>query len=361
MNIEEIHEIQSDNSYPCVSILLETHRTFPDNKTDSIRLKNLVKDAKERLKNEFQESEVAEIINGLDEIVSGVDYNYLLDGMAILVSKNTRKRIDLPFKVDDRVVINKTFATKDLVYTYNRSPRYIVLLLSEQPTRLFKGYRDSLVEVENSGFPKIYEGPGVTEELPDGKGIDKSAYRDDMMRAFFREVDKSLTDVLKSEKLPVALLGVDRNISYFKHVSENFDKVIAVKHGSYDKHTAHEISKLIWPEVRNSFAESRKDLLSKLENSKKENKFAAGLDELWKLGLEGRIQTIYVDKEYDPAAVLDDNGLKVLENGERDIPGVIDDVVDELVETVINKSGDVVFFEKDELKDYDRLAAILRF
>ena len=361
MNIEEIHEIQSDNSYPCVSILLETHRTFPDNKTDSIRLKNLVNDAKERLKNEFRESEVSGIIDGIDEIVSDIDYNYLLNGMAIFVSKNTRKRIDLPFKVDDRVVINKTFATKDLVYIYNRSPRYIALLLSEQPTRLFKGYRDSLVEVENSRFPKTYEGPGVTEELPDGKGINKSGYLDDMMRSFFRQVDKSLTDVLKAEKLTIALLGVERNVSYFKHVSENFDKVIAVKHGSYDKLSAHEISKLIWPEVERSLAVKRRDLLAMLENSKKDNKFAAGLNELWKLGLEGRIQTIFVDKDYDPAAVLDDNGLKVLDNGEKDVPGVMDDVVDELVETVINKSGDVVFFEKDDLSKYDRVAAILRF
>jgi hypothetical protein len=58
------------------------------------------------------------------------------------------------------VVIDETFATRDLVYALNRLSRYWVLALSEKPTRLFEGVKDTLVEVENQGFPMTHTGRG---------------------------------------------------------------------------------------------------------------------------------------------------------------------------------------------------------
>jgi hypothetical protein len=45
----------------------------------------------------------------------------------------------LPFRVKPRAVIDETFATRDLVYAFNRAPPYRVLLLGQKLT-LYDGW-----------------------------------------------------------------------------------------------------------------------------------------------------------------------------------------------------------------------------
>ena len=53
MKRSELKKIQSIKEYPSVSILMPTHRSFPENQQDPIRLKNLAKRAETRLLAEF--------------------------------------------------------------------------------------------------------------------------------------------------------------------------------------------------------------------------------------------------------------------------------------------------------------------
>jgi hypothetical protein len=43
---------------PAVTILISTHRTFPDNKQDSIHLKNLIAEAERRLYEQYHKRQV---------------------------------------------------------------------------------------------------------------------------------------------------------------------------------------------------------------------------------------------------------------------------------------------------------------
>src|SRR5271165_4035345 len=70
-----------------------------------------------------------------------------------------------------RVVIDESFAIRDIVFSMKHIHRYYVLVLSEQPTRLYDGFRDSLSEVEDYGFPFTHEGPGGATKLPGGVGV----------------------------------------------------------------------------------------------------------------------------------------------------------------------------------------------
>ena len=49
MNLHTIKNIQRLQSNPSVTLTLPTHRTYPDNEKDAIRLKNLVNEAISRL------------------------------------------------------------------------------------------------------------------------------------------------------------------------------------------------------------------------------------------------------------------------------------------------------------------------
>ena len=50
-----------------------------------------------------------------------------------------REVVRLPVPVVDRTVVDPSFATRDLVRSLHRTPRHVVLLLSEREARLLDG------------------------------------------------------------------------------------------------------------------------------------------------------------------------------------------------------------------------------
>ena len=60
----------------------------------------------------------------------------------------------LPFEVGERVILEPSFATSELVLAAKRSPRYRVLSVTEKSVHLYEGTREGLSEVHNDRFPK---------------------------------------------------------------------------------------------------------------------------------------------------------------------------------------------------------------
>src|SRR5262245_25837202 len=178
MTRHDLHELQHVQTYPCLTITLPTHRTSPDNRQDPIRVKNLVTEGTNRLLGEFSKREVAPLLDRLDELVARIDYEYTLDGLLLAVNRDMAREYVLPFALNERVVVEYTFFTRDLVRALSRSRRYWVLSLSEQASRLFSATREDLEEVTTGGFPMRHAGPGGDTVLPGGPGVNRSAYRD---------------------------------------------------------------------------------------------------------------------------------------------------------------------------------------
>src|SRR5215469_13218027 len=124
----ELKRLQGRRDYPSLSLLAPTHRTHPANRRDRIVVKNLVAEGLDRLHGEFKKREVAPVVQHLNKLVDRVDWEHALDGLALFASRDVATAIQLPFRVKARVAIDETFATRDLVYTLNRSPRYRVLV-----------------------------------------------------------------------------------------------------------------------------------------------------------------------------------------------------------------------------------------
>ena len=119
-----------------------------------------------------------------------MDWEHSLEGLALFASRDVATAVHLPFRPRARIVIDATFATRDLVYALNRSPRYRVLVLTEKPTRLFDATTNVLTEYTAKPFPMVHKGPGGASRLPGGQGINRSAVRDESHRQFFRNVDE---------------------------------------------------------------------------------------------------------------------------------------------------------------------------
>lgn len=358
MNRQDVLDLQSHRSHPSVSILLPTHRTSPDNKRDPILLKNLATEATDRLVELLGKRDAAPMIRKLGAQVAAIDLRHTLDGMAIFVSDAHAGVYLLPVPLSPRVIIDDTFATRDLVFAMNRSPRYWVLALSEQPTRLFEGVRETLVEVRGGGFPMVHGGPGGSTALP--KLIDKSKYEDEHHQQFFRKVDQALAVFTKADPLPICVVGVERWLSHHRSVTSHKDIVASVT-GNHDQTPAHELGKLVWPVVADALSVKRRRALDTLDAAIGAQRFASGLGEAWRRAQEGRGELLLVEQNYHQAAHLDEAAGQ-LHVVEADDPNAnMADAVDDLIELVLAKQGDVVFVDDGALEGHQRVALTLRY
>jgi hypothetical protein len=361
MNRHDIHLLQQISGYPSLTITLPTHRTAPENRQDPIRLRNLVSQATDRLLKEFSKRDMNTLLSRLDQLVNQIDFRNTLDGLAIFVNNDFARTFQLPFTLKERVAVDDNFFTRDLVFAMNRTPRYWVLALSEKPTRFFEGTRESLIEIAEEGFPLTHTGPGGERPLPGGAGISRSAYRDEHHRQFFRQVDRTVKPFMDDDPLPLAVVGVDRFLAFYNEVSDYKSSIISTLQGSHDKTSAHDLGQLVWPGVKAALAEERQKVMEELDRAVSERKYVSNVGQVWRLAHEGRGKLLLVEEDFHFPGKLDESGVHLLPAEDATGPEVMDDAVDEIIEIVLAKQGQVAFVDNGQLKHHQGIALVLRF
>src|SRR6056297_1411174 len=127
--IEKLNSLKGKAS---VTILGRTHRSHPDNEQDPLALKNLIKEASARLKKECDEETAQNRINELNRLSERIEHQHNKEGLVLVVNENMSEIYQLPVTLKNRVVIDDTFATRDIVRASLEQTAYYVLVLSRQ-------------------------------------------------------------------------------------------------------------------------------------------------------------------------------------------------------------------------------------
>jgi hypothetical protein len=356
----ELKRLQGHHDYPSLSLLAPTHRTAPAKQKNRIVVRNLAAEGLRRLHGEFKKREVAALVQNLNRLVDRVDWEHSLEGLALFASRESATAIPLPFRPRARVVIDATFATRDLVYSLNRSQRYRVLVLTEKPTRLFDAMTNVLTEYRDKPFPIVHKGPGGASRLPGGQGINRSAVRDESHRQFFRRVDEALAKIQKEDHLPVVVVGVDRYLAFYQEVTQDPDAIVGVVAGSHDDPNPAALGKLVWPVFKAGSTLRRTRALARLNAAVSVNRHASGINQVWRAAFDKRCQTLLVETGFEYAANLAPQGDHLLPYTGHGAAS-LDDAVDEVIERVIADGGEVFFYEPGVLDLHQRIAAVLRY
>jgi len=306
-------------------------------------------------------SELNPLFRNLDAVVESIDFDHPKKGLAIFVSKSVAKSIPLPFVVDEQVVIEDNFATRHLVHARNRSKRYYLLLLTLDICRLYECQRDQLHEIHFNGFPYKSQQDGVDTEWTGDFGVDSGRYETCQGREFLHQVDESVDAIIGDNELPLVIAGVERNLATFDKISKNKNRLIATVAGSYEKTPISELAPIVWDAARKGFDSKRKEVLTQLDNAVGAKQFASGIDGVWRMAQEGRIATLLVEEGFRYPAAVSDDGLSIKGVPENYTHNTVADAVDEVIEAVLQRSGQVVFQEKGALGAHKQIAAITRF
>jgi hypothetical protein len=340
-------KVKKVNAYPSLTILLPTHRTAPENQQDAIRLKNLIKSAHERLESEFSKRDLAALYANLEK-ADEINHEYNKEGLAIFANADVFEYARLPFVVEERVVVDETFATRDLIRELNQANAFYVVALSREQVHLFEVAGNEGHEVKAHGFPMKNHGDHTGEMRDNAK-----------IQEFFNQVDKNFYEVYKDHPAELVVAGIERNITFYKEVSDHKELILATMGGDYSSSNINELVKACIP-VAKEAAENRVNAeLERLEQAVAHNKFTDDVQEIWQMVNQGRAETLLVEKNYFQAAKVDGDKLELVEDATEE--GVVDDIVDEIAEITLKMGGKVVFVEDGKLDKYQRIALIDRY
>lgn len=357
MDAAELAGLRAPRTFPAISLIMPTHRHRPENRQDPVRLRSLLDEAGRRLKELKQElprGVADEVMGSLEKAADQVDPQHVAEALVLFAAADgDQHAYVLPrVSVTERIVIGTTYATRDLVAAAQHTWRYWVLALSEQPTRLWAGDGEHLTEVDNALFPLSW---GGTEQAERGTPSD-SARRGD----FFRHVERAMAEMMKADRRPIVLLGVQRDLAYFDEYASGSikEQVAGTVEGNFDKASAAELLDRVAPVLAAEQQRWQQDAIDALEPARSERRLASGLEAVWELAGHGRIARLVVEQGYLAPARESDGRLLPADSEDGEL---LEDAVDDLIEATLNSSGEIVFVPDGSLAEYDRVAAVLRY
>ncbi len=357
MNVK-LKQLKDVISESCVTIILNTNRTHPENQKDPITLKNLIKEAAHRLLEDESKRDAKALIEKLEQIEDEIDHNYNLDSLIIFVNEDIAEFIRLPIAVEDRVVLDHTFATRDFVRAIHLDTNYYILLLSQQKVRLIEAFNDQFVEEVHGDFPIENTDLYATSASQQSN----ASRQTNLIAEFFNRVDKALNKVRSDNPLPVLICTEESNYHEYLKIADQKHSIYQfyLNMNRVDEKNIH-ITPEAWKLVKEHVVSVNNERVSELKRAVSQNKFMSDANDIYKGINEGRIQTIFVEEGRFQPALFENNVITFVSDEERSKKVVVDDIFDELIEMNMSFGGDVVFLPKGELSDFDGFGAITRY
>ncbi|MFF2847990.1 chemotaxis protein [Streptomyces sp. NPDC058001] len=352
--------LRAPRPYPAVSLVMPTHRREPDNAQDPVRLRNLLAEAKERLRADpaVTRERRADVEEQLDRAHTEVDLAHVEDGLAIFAAPGEHHVWYLGRTAPERVVLADTFLTRNLVAAREAERPYWVMAVSANRVSLWNGGPERVTEVYKGGFPLTRSLTAQDVEREERIGDVPSTFTDEATRQFLRGADEAMRHVLAAAPRPLYVAGEAAALSLLDDAGTVARDASRVPHGGLADGPAD----VVWQAVRPFRAVHQEAeigaLLQELDKARGRRDFAAGVDEVWQSALGGRVGTLAVEENYRTTVRDDGEHLVPAESGDLDAR---EDLVDEIVERSLDTDAKVRFVPDGTLAEQNHIAAVLRY
>lgn len=345
---QKLEALATEKNTPCVTVSLNTHRTHPDNAQDIILLKNLLKEAEERVVNEFGKRPVSSLLEKLSSVESEIDVNYNLDSLHIYLSNDTKEIIKSAWSTNENGVhISDAFDIRSLIKSYNRSEEYFILLLSQNGVALYGAVNDGITnEIRNNDFPF---GENRHYNTHSDKGSD-SKHLDDLVREFLNTVDKAVVRMNNETGLNCVVICTEDNYSRLMQVADKPTIYSGYANIDYNKTETHHIAKQGWGIIKNLQHKRRVEAIDEIKEAVGQGNVLTDLQEIYQASIDGRGDLLMVHQDFaQPVLMTSDRTFELVTDVTK--PNVIDDITSHIAWDVLSKNGRVFFTTQDEIKD----------
>jgi len=296
-NRSELRRLAEVEDEVCVSLYMPTFRNESDWSQNTTRLKNLIRDARNQLREQdYREDRIDDILADARQLLDrpGFWRKSIGDGLALFVGEETTESFRLPLTFDEVAVVDRQFHLKPLFPLIASNNRFYLLALSQNDVRLYQGTHQSLSEVESAEIPGDIvaalegeedderhlqshvqnRGSEVDGERQDaafhghggGDEDDVTGEPQDRLKRFFREIDENVSSHLNGEEVPLVLAGVSEYLPMYREANSYpsliDDDIVPGNPESLGPDTLHEKS---WALVEPVFREEETQEIERFE------------------------------------------------------------------------------------------------
>lgn len=311
MNRRDLDDLVSRSEWPSVTIIAPLENRAPDNQQNEIRVKSLVKQVREKLVQERVEEPVAKrVLEKIDSLIGELDLFTASDlGVAFFVSPGFARRLDLPFQVKERAVVDRVFATREIVVGLERGLRWRAVIVGLEQPRILDGFRDRVVDVARVGATQL--------------------------------TDEILAPLMAGDPIPLVIVGLEAEIVHFVTHSRFAHEVILTIRGRHERTDARELGRLLWSDVAHAIEVRRRDRIEReLDSGMKRGRIVSGIEDVWLAAHQGRGELLVVEEDLH-FPVEPGVGQRALLRAPAGLE--IDNAVDEIVDVVLAAKGRVEF------------------
>ena len=229
------------------------------------------------------------------------------------------------------------------------SIHYYVLSLSEQTSRIYEGFRNKLIDIEDTCFPFESSINAAT-----------SASNDIRLRKFLHQTDLRFAHYYDQDPHRLVVTGEKRNLAIFKALTTHHDAFMGTVEGDFSDTSPHDLGKIVWPVVKENMAGATKNAMRDLATATKVKKVVSGIDAVGQSAESETGSTLYVEDDYHMKGSIHKMDHSVIYSKHVNLLEVIDDVVDVIIEKVLKMDGTVIFLNSGSLVNFERIALILQ-
>ncbi|ELR71905.1 hypothetical protein C900_02144 [Fulvivirga imtechensis AK7] len=347
-----VSKVTKDNGL-CVTLQIPTRRDPSAWEENDLSLRLAVNEVTELIeKARAPEKLKKDLSNKVNVLYESVDPKQALDGMGMYVSAELSALLRFPFTVKKEVEVGKYFKFRNVFYLQQYTEPYKILLLSKKMIRLFSAVGNVLVEEKNEDFPLLYneEYEYSRPALGNSYGYtmksfekDKSLMQSQRMNAFIRSADAQVQKYISGTGQKAILAGSAELLHEFQ--PSNPELIMGSVTGSFTDRNMHVLAENAWYAVKEHKDANINALIGTIRELRNRALVISGADDSYAVAKEGRAQFLLVDKNYH----------YYVSNDEKH------DLVDNIITTVLEKNGEVMFAEPGALKEYDHLVMKLRY
>ncbi|AHJ31565.1 hypothetical protein PN465_09120 [Nodularia spumigena CS-584] len=381
---DELKILVDNSQSPCVSLYMPMQKAGPEIRQNPIRLKNLIREAEERLyAMGMRHTEAIDFLQPAKELDTTDFWQNQDNGLAIFISPQMFRYYRLPMEFQELVVVSVRFHLKPLLHLINSDGHFYLLALSQKDIKFFEGTAYSLNEVEVANMPGSIDAALLQDDIQ--KGVqhrigtprggtansfqqpgdvhgqgspDRDKHQADILQ-FCHIIDRAVHEKIRGDNAPLMLAGVEYLFPIYQEANTYPYFLESGITGNTEVMKPEELHKQAWPIVEPLFHENQQSAMALYQQRTGTGTTSSDIKEIVSATYCQRVDSMFVPIDMQIWGKFDPDTMTVDVHSEPEPDD--EDMLDlAAIQTVIN-GGKVYTVESEQMPNGTPVAAIFRY
>lgn len=365
----------------CATIYMPTHQAGEAvlQQADAKALKQQYKILKAQLEKEAMSAIAIEsFLLPLENLLDDSEFwRKQAEGLAIFMANGQFEHYALPFAPEPQLFLANKYYLLPLLPLFAEDGHYIVLNLSLEGVRMFRGSRYTFNEEDIAAYvPKNIETVAGSDYEPrhtqvrsvpamqqgasyHGYGEGKDDRKTEIAN-YMREVEKGISKKLNGEIAPLVLTGTDYLIAMYKHANSYLHLYTESLPGNQQHTEMEELHQRTWELVAPHFSASKLEHRERFLQFQDTPQTSTDIGEILPAAIYGKVEALFIRKNSDVWGIYDPAKAKVeIDAG----PGRANTSLSELAAVQTFLQGGQVYMSAPEEMPYEeaKICALYRY